>query len=106
MGIAVGDIAAREIILTQRHQVILHLVLDLLNAHRALKPAAILLDGAGDHPRLLGNYAIIPADTLVRLENCGFNFRSVKFHLRSVSFNDLHSFYVLSHIFYSLRNTL
>ncbi len=89
-GIPVGDIAARQGIGIQLHQVVFHLVLDLLHAHRAFHRMAIFLHALRNLRDLLPVQPIIGINTFVRFLHSGFNFTPVKLHLRTVALDDFH----------------
>jgi hypothetical protein len=74
------------------HQLVLHQILHLLHADRAVELLALVGNGCGDLGDLLPGQAVLTAHRITGFGNGGDDLGNVKRNFRTISLNDLHRF--------------
>ena len=94
-GVAIADVALRDLERVPAHDLVFNHVLNLLDGGRAAHRAALLLHLGGDRADLLaGQLPALPIG-VVGLRDGGDDLRNIESGLRAVSLDDFHSSFLL-----------
>ena len=92
LDIAVGDIVACYIVRLNVHQLVLHQILYLFHADRAVELLALVGNSCGDLGDLLPAQTSLTAHRIAGFGNGGDDLGNIKRNFCTVSFDDLHRF--------------
>ena len=95
MHIAIGDIAASHLVGTQPHDLIFHLILNLLHIHGAAHVQTIGFHIGSKRTDLLAGKLQILSNHTVGFGNGENDFGNIKIHFAAVALDNFHKFWPL-----------
>ncbi len=92
LDIPIGDVVAGNVVGLHVHQLVLHHILNLFHADRAVQGLALVRDLRSDLGDLLAGQAALAAYGIAGFGNSGDDLGNIERNLRAVALDDLHGF--------------